>query len=348
MPAESVDVNMTDLDTAVDVGLGPDVRTGFINARRLPLFIEPTSDRLASPEAFSAWIRAHRPRLDDLIVEYGGIVLRGFPVDSAQAFSRFADQFPAYERGYVGGGAPRQKLAEKVLESTRMVETFKIPLHTEMSYMRRYPPRIAFFAKTSARTGGETIIGSMLDFMGELPPDLIARLRTRKVRSVRNYAPASDAAAPQIVRHSDDIRWNDVFGTSDRQAVDRICADLGIEPVWQDDGSLSVVEETDPLTRHPRTGDLIYRNNLHNNYTYGDGDTASRFKARAAHPAGMYLDDGSPLPEADADAVNAAFERVELAWRWRDRDIMILDNLLVAHGRNPFEGPREVMVALLG
>ena len=32
--------------------------------------------------------------------------------------------------------------------------------------------------------------------------------------------------------------------------------------------------------------------------------------------------------------------------RWQDGDLMLVDNVRTAHGREPFKGPREVVVAV--
>jgi alpha-ketoglutarate-dependent taurine dioxygenase len=43
----------------------------------------------------------------------------------------------------------------------------------------------------------------------------------------------------------------------------------------------------------------------------------------------------------------ACIDKATFSWPWRNGDVMILDNLQVWHGRNPYQGPRDVQVALL-
>ncbi|UIF85685.1 TauD/TfdA family dioxygenase [Cupriavidus sp. UYPR2.512] len=40
-------------------------------------------------------------------------------------------------------------------------------------------------------------------------------------------------------------------------------------------------------------------------------------------------------------------DQTTYSWPWRDGDVMVLDNLQVWHGRNPYQGTRDVQVALL-
>ena len=35
-----------------------------------------------------------------------------------------------------------------------------------------------------------------------------------------------------------------------------------------------------------------------------------------------------------------------VSFRWQEGDILMLDNMLVAHARNPYSGPRKICVAM--
>jgi len=113
---------------------------------------------------------------------------------------------------------------------------------------------------------------------------------------------------------------------------------------------LTLLDVTPTFTVHPKTGERFYRNNLHTNITYdraGLSEMVAELRAKQKRPSGMFLDNGEKLSEAEAETIIRTFEEIELAWPWQNGDIMMLDNLQVAHGRNTFTGPREIMVALL-
>jgi len=314
-----------------------------------PLFIDKAEGIDLTTDAFISWVEAKRRVLDALILAHGGIVLRGFPTRTAEQFNALVGLFPGFQNGYAAGMSPRNKVTGNVLESTRMVEDFKIILHSEMAYMKNYPPRIAFFCRQAATERGATTIGPAREVLKRLPARLRERLEAHKIHVVRNYAPKGNSRDAAIVADAGQVGWDSAFFTEDRAEVEKICRKLGIEPTWNDDGSLTLVDVNEPFTVHPVTGERFYRNNLHTNRTAGgDWGTESCASAGERRPSGHFLDDGEPLIPQDAALIRNILEDIELAWQWRDGDLMILDNLQVFHGRETFSGPREVMVALLG
>jgi hypothetical protein len=56
--------------------------------------------------------------------------------------------------------------------------------------------------------------------------------------------------------------------------------------------------------------------------------------------------DGSPFTAADKAEWGAANERAIQRCQWRARDVLVLDNVRVMHGRLPYAGPRTMAVML--
>jgi hypothetical protein len=40
------------------------------------------------------------------------------------------------------------------------------------------------------------------------------------------------------------------------------------------------------------------------------------------------------------------YSKLAVSFPWRERDVLMLNNMLVAHSRNPFVGERKILVAL--
>lgn len=330
-------------------GLGPEATAALPRIGAPPLFIEHDGS-LPDTERFIAWSRERRGLLDELILRHGGVVLRGFPLDSAEDFNRFANLFPIYEHGYAGGMAPRRHVTGDVLESTYLTEGFKLSLHSEMAYMKSFPPRIAFFCQRASSVGGETIIGSLAELTRRIPPELRDKIERHKVRVVRNYAPCGSSRNLETIEDTNQIGWDEPFETESRTEVEQLCRKLGLDFAWNEDGGLTLFDLVDPFTVHPKTGGRVYRSSLHTDITserQGLSETRDRLIAMQKHPSGSFLDTGEKLAREEAETIHRIQEEIEISWQWRDGDLMILDNLQVAHGRNPYSGPREVHVALL-
>jgi hypothetical protein len=327
--------------------LVPELGTEVIGwtAEEVPLlFLEAVRGALPSFESFKRWAVAHRAKFDTLILRYGGILLRGFPLTSTTQFNESAGIFPPFKSGYAGGGAPRKVIEGQVMESTRYDEKMKIPLHSEMAYLTTYPARIAFFCKQAAAVGGETIIGSMRQFMQLLEPEIREKLAKHSIRVVRNFAPAGTTKT--VVENSDAIGWDDAFYTQSRTEVEQCCRRLGAEFTWNEGGSLTIVNVMKALTDHPQTHETFYRSHIHASRV-GSGELDAASLARQHRPTGYILDNGETLSPREARHIQSIFGQIERSFPWNNGDVMILDNLQVAHGRNPFSGGREVVVALL-
>ncbi|MGD9472320.1 MAG: TauD/TfdA family dioxygenase [Novosphingobium sp.] len=316
---------------------------------RPPLFIEARAGAFNSLEEAVEWVTTHREALDALILEHGGIVLRGFPLTSSEDFGAVSACFPAYTGGYQGGAAARRAVAKGVYEATQRTGDQTIPIHQEMFYLRDYPARIAFFAKKVAEQGGETTIADMRGVTREMPGAIRTKLESLGIQNIRNFA--AKTGNTEENRLMDKRGWDFAFYTDSEAEVEAVCARRNLRPHWHEDGSLTVFNLEDAFVAHPQSGERVYRGGVHIAHfyrgSYDNTGQAAELRAQQEFPSGAYLGDGSDLPEDEDAAFQQLVDRFTYSWKWQNGDVMILDNLLTGHGRNPFSGTRATEVALL-
>ena len=63
-------------------------------------------------------------------------------------------------------------------------------------------------------------------------------------------------------------------------------------------------------------------------------------------PRNAFYGDGSRLETSVLDEIRAVYRAAAVAFPWQRGDILMVDNVLAAHGRMPFEGERKIVVAM--
>jgi len=139
------------------------------------------------------------------------------------------------------------------------------------------------------------------------------------------------------------------FGTTDRAEVDKYCEANDIATQWNDNASLTTRFRRSSHAVHPETGEDLWFNyaTFYSRVTLeprmrrllrGVSDSSLAFSAAYG--------DGEPVPESVFDACREAYETAIYRFEWRQGDLLLLDNMLCAHGRDSFEGARETYVVM--
>src|SRR5580765_5516538 len=63
-------------------------------------------------------------------------------------------------------------------------------------------------------------------------------------------------------------------------------------------------------------------------------------------PYNTYYADGSSIEPDVLGILRQAYEKETIKFAWQERDLLLLDNMLVAHGRSAFNGPRKIVVGM--
>ena len=331
----------------------------------LPLVVHARDDR--TPGALRAWIREHHAWLLDRLIAHGAILFRGFDVTDAPTFEGVARAIDEELKNEYLGTSPRNALTDHVFTASELPAFYPIPQHCEMSFTA-HPPRHLFFCCLAepARGSGETPLADFRKVLRELDPERVKRLEEKGLRIVRNYSGPEGGGRLDPWRLK---RWDEMFLTTDRAAVEARCRAEGFEPIWTERGGLRLVSTQPVIRHHPVTGEPVWFNHLttfHLSQAAGEYEHIARLRPTLRHrlllrvarlletlqrrkpPEQRAMEcthlDGSPIPDVDVAAVRDAVWRNLVIVPWRRGDVLAIDNFAVSHGRLPYRGPRQVAV----
>ncbi|SNT65893.1 Taurine dioxygenase, alpha-ketoglutarate-dependent [Asanoa hainanensis] len=282
------------------------------------------------------WLEGHAGHVDEALAGAGAILLRGFDVTSAEQFHDLATVPLGPLMQYVEGASPRAARGEGVYTSTEYAADLTVSMHNELSYSHRWPARVAFFCRVPAADGGHTPIADSR----RLYQRLAARGLLPDTVQYRRRMPPDKGFG---------LSWPTVFGTTNQQAVNEYCRDAEIDATWLPDGTLITRQVRPTAVVHPVTGDKVWFNQAHQWHPSNSGpesEAALRELFGDELPMDARAGDGTPLAPAALDAIREAYEQETTSFAWKAGDVMIIDNMLSAHGRTPFTGDREVLVAM--
>jgi alpha-ketoglutarate-dependent taurine dioxygenase len=314
--------------------------------KRLPYALHRAPEEDSSFTALLDLIREKEALLEKLLLNHGAILFRGWAIRSCDEFAELVERLSGRQGllRYQGGASPRRALSEgsqPVYNSTEYPPDMELSLHNELSYSSAWPDRVYFFCMTAPAQGGETTLGDSRRILAGMPPAVRARFEAKGLLYIRNLPSGAGSG----------YSWQDSFETGDRADVERHLERIGAEHEWLGGDLLRLTEFRPATAIHPATGEEVW-------FNQADG-----FHPSALTPAvhaqlvaecgsedllrlNVRFGDGTPIAPPDLAAVRQVIRRETRAHAWRQGDVLMLDNLLSAHGRRPFSGERGIAVAM--
>jgi len=309
---------------------------------RLPCLIAPEGPKEAEPQELNSWLKNNRQDIAAFLRETGGVLFRGFQLGSAEDFAGALAALSFNRKSYIAGNNPRSEILDRVYLSTTYPPSWKITLHSEMSHLRHAPAMVAFFCKEPPAEAGETAFCSTELLLEKMPAPILKKMQSKGIAYVKRMK--AQGSGFHFGRS-----WQEVFLSQDREFAEQYCREHGIEASWEKDTLVAKFHR--PATApHPTLAKEVWFNQgeqwHHSNiqpevrqFLYG--------KLGAEHfPHHAQFGDGEQFSASDLEEIRNTYDQECHLHQWQRGDLLILDNFLMAHGRMPFRGRREVFFAM--
>jgi alpha-ketoglutarate-dependent taurine dioxygenase len=314
-------------------------KTYFLNNYQLPLIVEPEN---SSERGFFPLVQlsqAHKSLLQANLLQYGAVLFRNFDIKRLDEFEAFVRAFSGKGAfGYAGGVSPRRGLSNTTYTSTEYPADMTLNLHNELSYSRVFPAHLYFFCITVPQNGGETTLGNSRRILQRINPKTAGLFKQKQILYERNLS----------ANKGDGYSWQDAFETESQHVVEEVCHRNGIDFHWRSDDILQLNQMGPATIKHPATGEEVWFNQAEGFHTSAlDAkfleDTVSRGEDFRLN---SFFGDGREIPVEMLVSIRAAQSAETVPHKWKTGDILIVDNILTAHGRLPFSGPRKIALSM--
>ena len=310
-------------------------KTSYLNSEKLPLVIEPAENRIKSL-SFTETVINQREFFNRELTKHGALLFRRLGAKTADEFESFVRRFGGVDLlDYAGGVSPRTSLNRGVYTSTEYPPNLSLSLHNELSYSESYPSRLYFFCLVEPESGGETTIGDSRRILKNIDSSIVNAFKSKKVRYDRNLSGEKGSG----------YSWQDAFETEDRQAVEDYCRKIGAQYEWKADGGLRLSQIRPATAFHPVTNEEVWFNQA-DGFHPSNLDAETYELMRGNYRLNACFGDGEPFDVAMLEHIRQVLRRETVPVKWQFGDILIVDNILSAHGRMPFSGARKIVLAM--
>jgi alpha-ketoglutarate-dependent taurine dioxygenase len=286
------------------------------------------------------WVRLQGGRLQQDIETCGGVLLRGFEIGGVDEFHRVAQLLGDAPLAFASNVFPRTDADRESLRAGSIYPPqLKLTWHNENSFDEcRWTRKIMFYAHHPAAHGGETPICDGRTLLRALDPAVSHELMRRGICYVRNYHPELGNS------------WRLQFKASSHEEVEAHCREWEMDAEWLAGDRLRTRARRPAVIRHPRTRERLWFNVIQMWHVNGVApETLAAWRGAFApedYPMTCTFGDGGAIDDAVMAEIHRAYEQSQVTFAWEAGDVLVLDNLLVTHGRNPFTGSREHYVAM--
>lgn len=147
-----------------------------------------------------------------------------------------------------------------------------------------------------------------------------------------------------------DLPWQEVFQTDDKEKVADYCGKNNIEYQWLSDEHLRTKQIAQATLTHPKTKEKVWFNQANLFHVSALSKEMKQqllsYSSIEDLPRNAFLGNGEEISEEMLAEINHVIESEVIKFPWQKFDLLLVDNILMTHGRNSYEGERKAAVAM--
>ncbi len=173
--------------------------------------------------------------------------------------------------------------------------------------------------------------------LARIDPGVVDKFREKGWMYIRNYTPHFG------------LSWQTAFQTDDRARVETYCREAAIECEWTAHG-LRTRQRRPAVAMHPVSNEQVWFNHA-TFFHISSVEPELRRQLLAMYderdlPNHTYYGDGSPIEDRVVDHLREAYLNELVSFQWETGDVVVINNMLTAHAREPYVGPRRILFAM--
>lgn len=272
----------------------------------------------------------------ELVLEHGWTRLD--PVTGPEDLVRVRDGLGLTPVTPEGLFAPRTDLGGAVYSQPQWPADREMCHHHEQSYSLNPPSLILLACLSAPASGGDLLLADTARVLEHIPASLTERFATHGWRLTRAYRPYLG------------LSWTTALRTDSRDEAEKWLAANAVEHSWDKDGSLHTSQVRPAIHTHPRTGKPCWFNDVafFNQWALAPAERNVLLKTfpPQGFPFNTFVGDGTALTEEEFSSLLDAYDAVGEVHRWQPGELLLIDNMRIAHGRSPHIGALELAVTL--
>ncbi|WP_103071992.1 TauD/TfdA family dioxygenase [Aquimarina sediminis] len=280
------------------------------------------------------WAEKYKDQLNNILLEHGAILLRGFKIEGPQKFNELFSVISGEAIEYSNRTSPREQVYNNVYTSTSHPSDQTIYMHTENSYSNVFNRVIAFYCLVPPLEGGETPIADERRLLASLTEETVAKFKEKGIQYVRNTIPGIG------------LDWRTIYQTNDRSKVNEILDANGHDYTWIDEDHLRIKWSLPAFQTHPVTGEKVWFNHMYFGHKSLYNPSILEYFEEEDLPFVTYYGDGQEIEQNVIDEFKTFYDKNSIVFKWEKDDFLLLDNMFFSHGRRPFEGDRTILTTM--